>query len=222
MKKFTSLVIAGAALGVIASPASAVIVLGTLTGGNYFDLGGSFVVTNAAATPVVGVDAINKTNVYGLNERQGVALTKETRFWTVDALTLESPEVDLGIGTKVASHLIFIDPAEVPDPAIASGTVTFSGKILGYRWSHAQLDGTTALLGAKNITYGDLMQLETANDEISFSGNTLTYNLLSKASSGDFLRVITTVPEPTSWLMLVTGFSLVGFAARRRQRAVAA
>ena len=27
-----------------------------------------------------------------------------------------------------------------------------------------------------------------------------------------------TVPEPASWAMLITGFSLVGFAARRRQR----
>jgi hypothetical protein len=222
MKKFTILAIAATAMGVVAAPASAVIVLGTLTGGNYFDEGGNFVVTNAAATPVVGTNEINKINVYGLNERQGIALTTDTRFWHTGTLSLGGDFVDIGVGRKVASHLIFIDPAEVPDPAIASGTVTFSGKILGYRWSRIELDGTTTLLGAKNITYGDLMQLELANDEISFSGNTLNYSLLSKADSGDFLRVITEVPEPASWVMLIAGFSFVGLAARRRQRTVAA
>jgi hypothetical protein len=37
--------------------------------------------------------------------------------------------------------------------------------------------------------------------------------------SGDFTA---TVPEPGTWLMLLTGFGMVGFAARRRQVAVAA
>ncbi|WP_017667488.1 PEPxxWA-CTERM sorting domain-containing protein [Sandarakinorhabdus sp. AAP62] len=37
--------------------------------------------------------------------------------------------------------------------------------------------------------------------------------------SGDFTA---TVPEPGTWLMLLTGFGMVGFAARRRQTAVAA
>ena len=31
-----------------------------------------------------------------------------------------------------------------------------------------------------------------------------------------------TVPEPASWAMLLTGFGLVGFAARRRRQAIAA
>ncbi|OYU14743.1 MAG: hypothetical protein CFE37_09685 [Alphaproteobacteria bacterium PA4] len=33
---------------------------------------------------------------------------------------------------------------------------------------------------------------------------------------------VTSVPEPASWAMLLSGFALVGMAARRRQRAVAA
>jgi PEP-CTERM motif len=37
--------------------------------------------------------------------------------------------------------------------------------------------------------------------------------------SGDFTA---TVPEPGTWLMLLVGFGMVGFAARRRQTAVAA
>lgn len=33
---------------------------------------------------------------------------------------------------------------------------------------------------------------------------------------------VTSVPEPTTWAMLVAGFALVGFSARRRKSAVAA
>lgn len=33
---------------------------------------------------------------------------------------------------------------------------------------------------------------------------------------------VSQVPEPASWAMLITGFGMVGFAARRRRRAVAA
>lgn len=222
MKKNLYFAGAALALAVVSTPASAVIVLGTLTGGNYFDLGGSFIVTNAASTPVVGFDVINQTNVYGLNERQGVALTSGVRFWHTDALSVSGPLTDIGVGTKVASHLIFIDPAQVPDPAIVSGTVTFSGRILGYRWSRAELNATTGALGTGSITYGDLLQLEKANDEITFSGNTLNYSFVSRADSGDFLRVITAVPEPATWAMLIAGFSLVGLSARRRRRTVAA
>ncbi|MBC7522579.1 MAG: PEP-CTERM sorting domain-containing protein [Sandarakinorhabdus sp.] len=39
-----------------------------------------------------------------------------------------------------------------------------------------------------------------------------------KADDGGGDGTGNTVPEPASWAMLITGFSLVGFAARRRQR----
>ena len=81
---------------------------------------------------------------------------------------------------------------------------------------------TNATLGAKGVTYGILRPLETANDAISFSGKTLTYSFSSPAATADFVRVITAVPEPSTWGMLMIGFAMVGVAARRRSRTVAA
>lgn len=42
------------------------------------------------------------------------------------------------------------------------------------------------------------------------------------AQYGAGTMTVTSVPEPASWAMLLSGFALVGMAARRRQRAVAA
>jgi hypothetical protein len=33
---------------------------------------------------------------------------------------------------------------------------------------------------------------------------------------------LTVIPEPTTWALMVAGFGMVGFAMRRRNRAVAA
>ncbi len=41
-------------------------------------------------------------------------------------------------------------------------------------------------------------------------------------STGSIFATITSVPEPSEWALLVIGFGLVGFAARRRSVAVAA
>jgi hypothetical protein len=217
------LFIAAAALaGVAAAPAGAVIVSGTLTGGNYQALGGSFIVTTAALTPNIGVDAINLRNVYAINERGGVALTATTNRWTVAPLSAGVPLVALAVGTKVLSQFIFIDPPTIPNPGSASGTVTFGTKILGYRWKQADLVGTNALLGAPGVTYGRMAPLETTNDFINFSGSVLTYSFTSTAITADMIRVITAVPEPAAWAMLIGGFAMVGAAARRRKVVVAA
>lgn len=50
------------------------------------------------------------------------------------------------------------------------------------------------------------------------SGGDFNYNDLTFV----FTNVSTTVPEPGSWALLLTGFGLVGVAARRRQAVVAA
>ena len=224
MKKFLGLAVLAAALGSVSVPASAVIVLGTLTGGSVLTAGGSFVKTNATLTPNIGVNLINGFNIYGLNERQGGTLTNATRFWTTKTLAAGVTDTAIAVGTRVNSHLLFLDaPAGVVvDPITGRDTVTFSTKIIGYRWGQNSLAASNATLGNRFVTYGILRPLETSNDAISFSGRTLTYSLSSPASTSDFVRIITAVPEPTTWGMLMVGFALVGVAARRRPRTVAA
>ncbi|QMW24264.1 PEPxxWA-CTERM sorting domain-containing protein [Sandaracinobacteroides saxicola] len=43
-----------------------------------------------------------------------------------------------------------------------------------------------------------------------------------EAGAFDAVQLFGVVPEPATWAMLIAGFGLVGFAARRRSRAVAA
>jgi hypothetical protein len=57
------------------------------------------------------------------------------------------------------------------------------------------------------------------------AGNTLysgQINADNQAHSGTLTFTAASVPEPASWVLMVGGFGLVGFAARRRSTAVAA
>lgn len=222
MKKTTCFAVLAASILAGAAPASAVIVAGSLTGGNFFTAGGSFVKTNPTLSPTIGVGTTDVANVFGIDERQGATLTQATRLWNAVPLANGIGFVDIGVGTKVNSHLIWIDSPANPSPGTASGTVTFGSKILGYRFSTAAMNATTGLLGRTGVTYGTLAPLESSNDVLSFSGRTLTYNFTSVNITGDYVRVITAVPEPSTWAMLIAGFSLVGLAARGRRRTVAA
>lgn len=222
MKKIAFLSVLTASIIAATAPASAVIVAGSLTGGNFLTAGGSFVKTNPTLSPAVGVGSTNTANVFGMDESQGATLTAATRLWHTVALADGIGFTDIGAGTKVNSHLIWIDSPVDPSPGTANGTVTFGSKILGYRFSTSAMNATTALLGRDGVTYGALAPLESSNDVLSFSGRTLTYNFTSVNITGDYVRVITAVPEPTTWAMLIAGFSLVGLAARGRRRAVAA
>jgi hypothetical protein len=224
MKKLLGFAVLAASLGSLAVPASAVIVAGTVTGGNILGAGGTFVKTNATLNPNIGVNLIDGLNIYGLDENQNGVLTNATRLWSVTPLTAGAVTANIGIGTKVASHLIFLDApgGRVRDPITASGTITFHSKILGYRAGQTMMAQTDASLGGTGITYGILRPLESANDTLSFSGRTLTYSFSSPAATADFVRVITAVPEPTTWSLLLVGFAMVGLAARRRPRTVAA
>ncbi|GGE16765.1 hypothetical protein GCM10011529_23990 [Polymorphobacter glacialis] len=221
MKMIGMFVAAAVAAAGIAAPASSAIVLGTLSGGNLFTRGGAFVLTDAAITPVVGTNAVNTFNVYGLNE-QRVTLASNLII-AANPIPPGTVPVTISAGTTVESHLVFVDPAVGVNNNIANGTVTFSSRILGVVWRTAQLSATNALFGADGVTYTSLNGLEPSFlDAVTFSGKTLTYNFSTTPSSSDFIRVITAVPEPQTWAMLVMGFGLVGLATRRRRTAIVA
>lgn len=222
MKKITYFAVLATAALAGAVPASAVIVAGSLTGGSFLTAGGSFVKTNPTLSPIIGVGTTNVANVFGIDERQGATLTQATRLWNTVPLAGGIGFTDIGVGTRVNSHLIWIDSPASPSPGTASGTVTFGSKILGYRYSTSAMNATTALLGRTGVTYGNLAPLEDSNDVLSFSGRTLTYNFASVNITGDYVRVITEVPEPATWATLIVGFSLIGVAARGRRRTIAA
>ncbi|OYQ31288.1 hypothetical protein CHU93_04395 [Sandarakinorhabdus cyanobacteriorum] len=234
MRKF--LVAATAAL-LAAVPANAVIVSGVLTGGNIVTNGGSFQVTNLAH---IQANQVNSTNVLGINERQKVTLgaaqrviNKDLASGTTIANTLAAIaplSTLIAAGTTVNSHLIILDPAGIQSRN-ATGSVTFNGRILGIILhdtgrAGANFVSTNGIFGAQGTTYGTLHSgLDGAPDAYSIGGagnKTLTFTVSSTALVGDYVRVITAVPEPRSWAMILTGFGMVGFGLRRRRTAVAA
>ena len=70
------------------------------------------------------------------------------------------------------------------------------------------------------INYGGVPRtgLEASRDFYAVSGNTLTIDW--KASDpGDHIRVLTSIPEPQTYAMLIMGLGALTFVARRRKPA---
>ena len=192
----------------VAAPASAVITSGVLSGGTALANGGMFVnLGNHPGMLTVGTGTDNSFNVSGFNEKQKVTLLRNL-----------TPNLGATIlkNTLVNSQYIFFD-APTGRPITAIGSVVFRTKILGVLRSGGKVATTNALFGNPMVTYTTppAFALE-ASDRVSFSGKTLSFSLANGIASDDF-RVLTAVPEPATWGMMLAGFGLVGAAARRRR-----
>lgn len=191
-----------AGIGLLAAThASAAIVSGTASG----------TFTLLASPPAaVGNNNINiDDTVFGFNELQGV-------------LVSTAPAFDLGIapdpnGVRVDSHYIYFEPLRTSS---ISGSVTFSGSILGVYYSRSTLLNSRDEFGLSGVTYSHptLVGLESDDLPVTISGSTISFNWTA-SNPGDHIRVITAaVPEPETWAMLSLGFGLIGTFARRRTR----
>lgn len=203
------LMVAGVVLAAMASPAMAVVTSGGLTGDTAQANGGVFQII--ASPAAVGEDNFGNNNVRAFNERQLVTLSSALAVNTGAAIAA---------GTVVRSHTINFDLSR---SRTVQGFATFNTPVLGLIWSRANLIASN-FLGAPGTTYltPSALGFENNADSASFLGKTVTFSLEAN-SPGDTFRVVTAaVPEPAAWAMLLTGFGLVGYASRRRQRAVAA
>ena len=92
-----------------ASPVSAVISAGIVTGGSAYTGGGTFVIltpplTNSfGPTNTVGNDNFQSLDLFGFNELQDVVLTSN--------LVVDVGSSPIPAGTAVSSHYVFFDPA---------------------------------------------------------------------------------------------------------------
>lgn len=202
-----------AAAALAAGPASAVVTVGSLSGGTALTNGGSFVIL-AVPPASIAIGTFGDFNVYAFDEKANYTL-------------LANLGVDVGptpilAGTAVSSHLVFINPPSAPGGAAttATGTVTFDRRVRGIITAGYKINASSPTLGNPATVYGVLSGLETS-DFVSFAGNTVTFSFVAFPKNPDFIRVLTVVPEPATWAMLISGFGLVGFASRRRRNAIA-
>jgi hypothetical protein len=190
------LVIGAAIAGMALAPAaSAAEIVGTVTNG---PTGAVFEekIPTADAKLDVGQDSQNSPNLFAAKEQQNVALLSNI--------------AGLDAGTFVRSFYVWFDPLRT---GRMRGTVTFANDILAVITANGEL-ADTDYLGNPNINYLNkgARGLE-GPDTFSVSGKTLTVDFRA-SSPGDFVRVMTSVPEPSTWMMIILGFGLIGAALR--------
>ena len=120
---------------------------------------------------------------------------------------------------NVDSFLLMFDP--VNTSATISGIVTFGGgSITQFFDTKAELLGSQGTYGSAGLSYGWVLNsgLENRDQNRTTVGlNTVTLNWRA-SSPGDYVRVLVTpVPEPETYAMLLAGLGLMGAVARRRK-----
>ena len=127
----------------------------------------------------------------------------------------------LAAGTRVTSHYIFFDPKEWER---ALYEITFDSEVVGIATSTDNLRNSD-FLGLPGLTYntspgnGNFFVITglTGSDRADITG-THTVKVDLTRWSGNFLRVLTTVPEPTTFVIWsLLGLIGLGLGARRRR-----
>lgn len=199
--------IAAALSLLIAAPAAAAVVSGSITGGTVFTRAGNFIIL-ANPSGGVGRNNFDDNNVRAFNELQNYTLT---------ASLLLDVGGSVASGRSIDSHYLVFDPAR---NQTVEGSAVFGTRVLGIIFKTSSLIASD-YLGRPGVTYlsPEARGLEPPVDSVSFTLNTVDFSL-SGSNPGDSFRVITaaTVPEPVTWAMLVTGFGLVGAGMRRSRR----
>jgi len=215
-KKGLSKLLAGL---LIAVPAGATIIGGTVTGGGAFANGGVFIkLTPPIANPFgppnsVGNNTFQNNNLYGFDEDQNIVLAAPLNVDVV-ASGVVSP---LPAGSTVASHYIFFDPG--PSTSMI-GTVDFDSDIVAIITSTGFLLASDFLANTGvNYLNPGARGLE-AGDDVTISGARQILFDTTASTPGDYVRVLTVfspgaIPEPGTIFLLPIGMVAIGVLAKR-------
>ncbi len=199
--------------------ANATVINGSVTSGTgtFVELSPGFTASNPDNT--VGDNTFQNTNLYAFNEDQNTSVLGTSL--NVDILASTGTFGTLAIGTVVASHYVFFDPAL---GARQAGWVDFDSDILAIITSSNNL-GASDYLANTGVTYLNpgFRGLE-AGDFVGIAGgNSKRLNVNWFASTpGDYVRVLTayspgaTVPEPGTLALLCLGLASIG--CRRKKQ----
>lgn len=116
---------------------------------------------------------------------------------------------------NLQSWLIFFDPLGNQS---VRGSVTFGGPIAALFTSSADVTVTSAAYQlTPTVSYGVHANtgLE-SGDNATFAGNVMMFDWTA-ADPGDHVRVLTTVPEPSSYALLAGGLGALALISRRRR-----
>jgi len=111
----------------------------------------------------------------------------------------------------------------IPQDGIASGSITTNTSFFG---STTDLDLVSVFFNGVKLTGTGVGINEAlfANSVPIFANalNTITINGFSRGNGsygarGSFVPLSAAVPEPSTWAMLILGFGLIGYSARRRR-----
>ncbi len=167
--------------------------------------------TLAQAAPPAPVGALN----VGLSEFNGVGAIGNNNLDDNANLVWVYEGTGTWMGETVQSWFLAWDPLQ---EGTVTGTVTFSQPVVAVLGTRTLLLGS-ASLGNPSVTY-DYSNLAVGlefGDTVgtSFAGNVLTLSWTS-AIPGDHARILTQVPEPGSWALMLGGLVAVSSLMRRR------
>lgn len=147
---------------------------------------------NGVPTTVLGSGNVDVTNFYWLYEKRGTSG-----------------------GQAVDSWLLFFDPL---GSSSVAGSVTFAQSVLQVFGTRADLQNSSSFQRT-GYTYNYSVNVAPeAGDTTTFSGKTVNLNW-GASDPGDYVRVLTAVPEPATYAQMAAGLWLMGMVVRRRQRA---
>ncbi|MCZ6641538.1 MAG: PEP-CTERM sorting domain-containing protein [Gammaproteobacteria bacterium] len=201
-----------------ASVANATIIDGLVTAGSgtFVELSLPFFPPNGAVN-TVGDDTFQTPNLYAFNEDQNVSVTGSALGYNLAVGGTWSAGANpgsLAIGTTVASHYVFFDPAGATD---IEGWVEFDSDIIAVIVTTGLLANSDYLANT-GVTYLNpgLRGLEAGQDFIISVTARRVFIDFRASTPGDYIRVLTqfsptaAVPEPGSLTLLILGLTGLG------------
>ena len=164
-------------------------------------------------------DGTTNTCMQGFDEAQDVVLNNS---YAVDKYMGTNAPGTIAAGTKVDSHMIFLNSYGTDRLTHNNVVWTFDGVILGVmsNASGSHEYASTNELGADGTLYETSMSARglEGGDSYSISGNQLTITMVV-TEPGDWIRVVTAspiaVPAPGALLLSTLGTAVVGRFRRR-------